>query len=97
MSSVIQPSQATSPHPLAAAWRAVLAWLGEGAWMLGALGLAIAAVAFFVLVVELPTIETGFTEALQSPVNLTRIAVLASAAWLWSYIHRAIRQVPARE
>ncbi len=96
MSSVIRPTQTPSPAPVAGAWRALLAWLGEGAWMLAALVLAVALVAFFVLVVELPTIEGSFGDALTSPVNLARIAVLASAAWLWSYIHRAIRRVPAR-
>lgn len=97
MSSVIRSPRAPHVRPLVGAARAILAGLGEGAWMLGALLLAIVAVAFFVLVTELPLVEGSFGDALKTPVNLVRVAVLASAAWLWSYIQRAIRRVPARE
>lgn len=96
MSSVIDHAIPSSAGPLVGRLRAAVAWLGEGIWLLGALVLAVVAVAFFVLVMELPSLDGSFIDALKSPINLVRMGVLASATWLWSYIHRAVRGVPAR-
>ncbi|SJZ98691.1 hypothetical protein [Novilysobacter spongiicola] len=71
--------------------RYVKATLGECGWACLSLVAAIIFVGVFVLLAEAPAASVW--EALRSPVNIVRVAVLTAAIWIWAYIARAIRSV----
>lgn len=68
----------------------------EAFWLVAAIATAVLAVAVLAGMGLDAPLDAGLLDAMAAPVNLARAAVLAAVLWVWSYIERAIRGVPAR-
>lgn len=70
--------------------------LGECCWALVWLGASFAFVAVFVWLTARVPADGSLLVALQSPVNIARVLVLAATLWLWAYIARCTRAARTR-